>query len=258
MEDGSGDRDRDRDRDREERDGGGEGAGSHNIELLNNKDSDDDDQDDNEGWVNSQHLQCLLMFTWQKQSISTSPLSLHIIRTLTYLQIIECHLQLLQKTSRYLNLKGLFTSFFNNNSIYNPLSWLNLWISMAISVYTHLLWLFIMPLVISVVSMAWLGNTYMQHCDGGNSMCLVMIPPSPSLILIFLEWRASTSPESNVSSHSNIMARCTFVHLCTGSPRSMRNQILTPGCGEWSLISILRGSLCTWLFTLIQWYVQPI
>ena len=132
------------------------------------------------GWVNSQHLQCLPTFTWQKQPVSAIPLSPHIIRTLTYLQIIECHLQLLQKTSRYLNLKGLFTSFFNNNSIYNPLSWPNLWILMATSAYTHPPWLFIMPLVMSVVSTAWLGNTYMQHHNGEIFMFPIMTLPSLS------------------------------------------------------------------------------
>ena len=135
--------------------------------------------------------------------------------------------------------------------MYNPPSWPNICILTAISAYMHLLWLFIMPLVISVVSMVWLGNAYMQHCDGENSMCLIMIPPLLSPILIFLEWRASTLPESNLSSYSNIMARHTLVYLCTGSPRSMRNQILALGCGEWSLISMLRGSLCTQSFTLI-------
>ena len=60
----------------------------------------------------------------------------------------------------------MFTSFFNN-LIYNPLSLLNLWISMAISAYTHLPWLFIIPLVMSVVSMAWLGNAFMM----GKNLC---------------------------------------------------------------------------------------
>ena len=215
----------------EDGDGDGEGVKNRNMnnEDSDSDDEDEDDKDDNEGLV--KHLQCLPMLTWQKLSVSTSSSSSPcIIRTLTYLQMVECHLQSLQRIFRYHNLKISFTSFFSNNSIYNPLSWLNLWISMAISVYTHLPWLFIMPLVIFVVSMAWLGNAYMQHCDGGNSMCLIMIPPLPSgnsmclimipplpsLILIFLEWRALTSPESDlcISSfkHNGQMYPCVLVH----------------------------------------------
>ena len=48
--------------------------------------------------------------------------------------------------------------------------------------------MFIIPLVMSVVSTAWLGNAYMQHHNRENFMFSIMIPPSLSLILIYLEW----------------------------------------------------------------------
>ena len=97
----------------------------------------------------------------------------------------------------------------------------------------------------------------MQHHNGENSMCPIMIPPSLSLILIFLEWGDSISWEFELYFHSNPMARHTHVPLFTGSPRLTRSQTLILGCGKWSLTLIWRGSLCTLLFILIWWYVQP-
>ena len=112
MEDGDGDRDREkRNGHREGRNSGREGAKDHNMELLNNEDLDNEDnevhQDNNEGWVSSQHLQCLLTFTWQwidyEETFSLVPRYKSIQYLLTHAALLNWEIEAMDAKLTYLH-----------------------------------------------------------------------------------------------------------------------------------------------------------
>ena len=91
--------------------------------------------------------------------------------------------------------------------------------------------------------MAWLESAYMCYCDGANFMCPIMLLPSLSLILIFLEWEVFASPYLLVQIQ---WPESPDSPLCTCTP------ILQDWWEDrlqcWDVMSrvILRRSLCTY------------
>ena len=103
------------------------------------------------------HLWCLLTSIWQRQYVHTLTLSHSFSALIALMQIRECCLQTLQKTSKYQTLRFLFMHFFDFSMTYSQL---NFWTSTPISVSTPPLQQSIMLRVISAMPTAWLGSAY--------------------------------------------------------------------------------------------------